>query len=117
MKYVLSWFERPQGSPMEYENAQKRILEVFGQWKAPANFKIEFFVIRVGEWGGHMELMALAKAYGISINVLHGDGQIDKITPGDEQEEIGDNAREIWLGFYRHSHGLGEHYNSLRKAP
>ena len=27
---------------------------VFGQWKAPANFKIEFFVIRVGEWGGHM---------------------------------------------------------------
>ena len=53
MKYVLSWFERPQGSPIEYENAQKRILEVFGQWKAPANFKIEFFVIRVGEWGGH----------------------------------------------------------------
>ena len=39
---------------MEYENAQKRILEVFGQWKAPGNFKIEFFVIRVGEWGGHM---------------------------------------------------------------
>jgi hypothetical protein len=54
MKYVISWFERPQGSPMEYENAQKRILEVFGQWKAPANFKIEFFVVRVGEWGGHM---------------------------------------------------------------
>src|SRR5204863_2569386 len=54
MKYVISWFERPQGSPIEYENAQKRILEVFGQWKAPANFKIEFFVIRVGEWGGHM---------------------------------------------------------------
>ena len=54
MKYVISWFERPQGSPIEYENAQKRILEVFGQWKAPADFKIEFFVIRVGEWGGHM---------------------------------------------------------------
>jgi len=54
MKYVISWFERPQGSPMEYESAQKRILEVFGQWKAPSNFKIDFFVIRVGEWGGHM---------------------------------------------------------------
>jgi len=52
MKYVISWFERPQGSPLEYENAQKRILEVFGQWKAPANFKIEFFVIRVGERRG-----------------------------------------------------------------
>ena len=34
MKYVLSWTERPQGSPIEYENAQKRILEVFTQWNA-----------------------------------------------------------------------------------
>ena len=48
MKYMISWFERPQGSPAEYENAQKRILEVFGQWKAPAGFKIELFVVRVG---------------------------------------------------------------------
>jgi hypothetical protein len=54
MKYMISWFERPQGSPMEYENVQKRILEVFTKWKAPANFKIEMFVVRVGEWGGHM---------------------------------------------------------------
>lgn len=54
MKYMISWFERPQGSPAEYENAQKRILEVIGQWKAPANMKIELFVVRVGEWGGHM---------------------------------------------------------------
>ena len=54
MKYVISWNERPQGSPAEYENAQKRILEVFGQWKAPENFKIEFFVVRVGDWGGHL---------------------------------------------------------------
>jgi hypothetical protein len=41
MKYMISWFERPQGSAAEYEAAQKRILEVFGQWKAPAEFKIE----------------------------------------------------------------------------
>ncbi len=57
MKYMLSWFERPQGSPIEYENAQKRILEVFSQMaerKATANFKIEMFVIRVGDWGGYM---------------------------------------------------------------
>lgn len=26
MKYMISWFERTQGSPVEYENAQKRIL-------------------------------------------------------------------------------------------
>ena len=56
MKYMISWNERSQGSPMEYENAQKRILEVFTQWKAPDNFKIELFVIRVGDWGGYMLL-------------------------------------------------------------
>ena len=54
MKYMLTWTERPQGSPVEYENAQKRILEVFTQWKAPANFKIEMFVVRVGDWGGYL---------------------------------------------------------------
>ncbi len=54
MKYMINWYERSQGSALEYENAQKRILEVFRPWKAPANFKIEVFVIRVGEWGGHM---------------------------------------------------------------
>jgi muconolactone delta-isomerase len=54
MRYMISWSERPQGSPAEYENAQKRILDVFGQWIAPANFKIEMFVVRVGDWGGYM---------------------------------------------------------------
>lgn len=56
MKYVISWNERSQGSPTEYENAQKRILDVFSQWTAPDNFKIEMFVIRVGDWGGYMLL-------------------------------------------------------------
>jgi len=54
MKYMISWFERPQGSALEYENAQKRLLDVFGKWKAPVNFKIELFVVRVGDWGGYM---------------------------------------------------------------
>ena len=54
MKYMLTWTERSQGSALEYENAQKRILEVFTQWKAPDNFKIEMFVVRVGDWGGYM---------------------------------------------------------------
>jgi hypothetical protein len=56
MKFMLTWTERSQGSAMEYENAQKRILEVFTQWEAPANFHIELFVIRVGDWGGYMML-------------------------------------------------------------
>jgi muconolactone delta-isomerase len=56
MKYVITWNERPQGSALDYEGAQKRILEVFTQWKAPDNFVIEMFVIRVGDWGGYMLL-------------------------------------------------------------
>src|SRR5450631_2917695 len=56
MKYMLTWTERPQGSPIEYENAQKRILEVFRPWTPPAGFKIESFHIRVGDWGGYMLL-------------------------------------------------------------
>lgn len=66
-----------------------------------------------GEWGGHLELMALARGYGVGINVLHGDGRVDRIEPADSEEGKGEG--EIWLGYYRHSHGLGEHYNSLRK--
>ncbi|MBI3699615.1 MAG: DUF3303 family protein [Afipia sp.] len=54
MKYVVTWNERSQGSPMEYENAQKRILDVFTKWTAPSNLKIEMFVVRVGDWGGYM---------------------------------------------------------------
>jgi OTU domain-containing protein 6 len=65
-----------------------------------------------GEWGGHPELIALARTYGVRICVLHSDGRVDKIEP----EEAAKDVEEIWLGYYKHSHGLGEHYNSLRKA-
>ena len=64
-----------------------------------------------GEWGGHLEILALAKAYGVDFNVLQGDGNIQKIECGLEQDHP-----ELWLAYYRHSFGLGEHYNSLRKA-
>lgn len=62
------------------------------------------------EWGGHLELMALAQAYGVTINVLQGDGKVEKITGGKESSE-----KQLWLAYYRHSFGLGEHYNSLRR--
>ena len=54
MKYMVTWNERSQGSAIAYENAQRRILDVFGRWEQPANFKIELFMIRVGDWGGYM---------------------------------------------------------------
>src|SRR3954464_349310 len=54
MKYMITWNERSQGSAMEYEKTQQRILDVFRKWERPANFNIEMFVIRVGDWGGYM---------------------------------------------------------------
>ncbi|KAI0455957.1 OTU domain-containing protein 6B [Xylaria acuta] len=69
------------------------------------------------EWGGQLELLALASAYQVEIKVVqsgrtetirpsggHGDGEVEK-----------DGDRTIWLAYYRHGYGLGEHYNSLRK--
>lgn len=54
MKYMITWNERSQGSAIEYEKAQQRILDVFLKWQAPSVFKIEMFVVRVGDWGGYM---------------------------------------------------------------
>ena len=35
MKYMITWSERSQGSAIDYENAQKRILDVFRRWERP----------------------------------------------------------------------------------
>lgn len=64
-----------------------------------------------GEWGGQLELMALAKTYGTNINVLQDFGRVEKIESGSS-----DSSKTMWLGYYKHGFGLGEHYNSLRKA-
>ena len=56
MKYVLSWSERPGAGPSEYEAAQKRILDVFGNWDTPAGLTFHQFVVRVGDWGGYAVL-------------------------------------------------------------
>jgi OTU domain-containing protein 6 len=65
-----------------------------------------------GEWGGQLELMALSKAYCTDVNVLQDFGRVEKIESGN-----GDSNRAIWLGYYKHGFGLGEHYNSLRNVP
>jgi len=65
------------------------------------------------EWGGHLELLALAKTYNVEICVLQ-DGIAQNIEPGLEGAK---EPEKIWLAYYRHNFGLGEHYNSLRKAP
>ncbi len=54
MKYMISWQERPQGSPIEYENAQKRILGVFRHWNMPESLNVQQFLVRVGDYGGYI---------------------------------------------------------------
>jgi muconolactone delta-isomerase len=54
MKQMISWRERPMGSPADYESAQSRILSVFKHWKQPESFKVLQWVIRVGDWGGYL---------------------------------------------------------------
>ncbi|TVY37560.1 OTU domain-containing protein [Lachnellula subtilissima] len=65
------------------------------------------------EWGGHLELLALAKTYNVEICVLQNGGA-QNIEPGLKGSK---DPEKIWLAYYRHGFGLGEHYNSLRKAP
>jgi OTU domain-containing protein 6 len=65
------------------------------------------------EWGGHLELLALARTYNVEICVLQ-EGGLQTIEPVSEGKG---EPEKIWLAYYRHGFGLGEHYNSLRKVP
>ncbi|OQD65445.1 hypothetical protein PENPOL_c006G08262 [Penicillium polonicum] len=69
------------------------------------------------EWGGQLELQAIARAYGVEINVVQKDGRMEKIESGDNDnfDEEEKRKRVIWLAYYRHTYGLGEHYNALVK--
>ncbi|KAI5860265.1 OTU-domain-containing protein [Durotheca rogersii] len=70
------------------------------------------------EWGGQLELAALASAYGVAIRVLQ-DGRTETVEPAGGGGGSGGGGRDrttIWLAYYRHGYGLGEHYNSLRPA-
>ncbi|KAK5942485.1 OTU protein [Knufia obscura] len=62
------------------------------------------------EWGGHLELQAIAKAFNANVNVLRASGHVDRLEPEEKSE------KEIWLAYYKHSFGLGEHYNALKKT-
>ncbi|KAJ1326250.1 OTU domain-containing protein 6 [Microdochium nivale] len=73
-------------------------------------------------WGGQLELTALANVYGVEIRVVQ-DGRTETIAPSSsssggagDKDEKEKNKRTIWLAYYRHGYGLGEHYNSLRPA-
>jgi hypothetical protein len=64
-------------------------------------------------WGGHLELTALAAALQRQIKV-HAVG-MPTVTIGDEYAGEG-KAPALELCYLRHAFGLGEHYNSTKKA-
>jgi OTU domain-containing protein 6 len=76
------------------------------------------------EWGGQLELSALANAYGVEIRVVQGGSRVEVVSPAAQDGEKGEvkgegegeGKKTIWLAYYRHGYGLGEHYNSLRKT-
>ncbi|KAG5934370.1 hypothetical protein E4U59_006256 [Claviceps monticola] len=83
------------------------------------------YVVRVSdmaEWGGHLDLMALAGEYGVEIRVVQEGGRIERIGVREgveekekkKEEEKEKERKVLWLAYYRHGYGLGEHYNSLR---
>lgn len=61
------------------------------------------------EWGGDMEILALAKEFNAPVSVLMSGRAIHRVNE-DGQEP------ELKLVYYKHVYGLGEHYNSLRDA-
>jgi OTU domain-containing protein 6 len=63
------------------------------------------------EWGGQLELQAIARSYRINIRVLQADGRVENIESEGEAK-----GEDVWLAYYRHSFGLGEHYNALKKV-
>jgi OTU domain-containing protein 6 len=77
---------------------------------------LETYVARIrdtAEWGGQLELTALARRYGAEIRVVQ-DGRMERIG---EQDGAHKTPKVLWLAYYRHGYGLGEHYNSLRQKP
>ncbi|CAI7673745.1 unnamed protein product [Penicillium palitans] len=94
------------------------IMEHKGDFEAFMEEPLESYTRKIkltAEWGGQLELQAIARAYGVEINVVQKDGRMEKIESGDSDsfDEEEKRKRVIWLAYYRHTYGLGEHYNAL----
>lgn len=120
--------DAPESSPLPYR-AVRRAAAAYMEAHADefAGFLEEplgTYAARIrdtAEWGGQLELSALANAYGVEIRVVQ-DGRTEVVRPheksqgGEGRGEGQDELKTLWLAYYRHGYGLGEHYNSLRSA-
>lgn len=56
-------------------------------------------------WGSDMEILALSRLLDLVTSVIQADSTVTINEEG---------TKPIFLGYFRHSYGLGEHYNSLQ---
>jgi hypothetical protein len=54
MKYVLTWTKKRHGTTAEFEDGQRRVLELMRAWRRPDTVVIREFLVRVGEPGGYV---------------------------------------------------------------
>lgn len=112
------------GEPGEpgYKAVRRRVAEYIGAHGAEyAGFLeegVESYVHKIrdtAEWGGQIELAAVANVWGVEVWVVQ-DGETEVVRPTGEEDAAVEGGRgRMWLAYYRHGYGLGEHYNSLRK--
>lgn len=66
-------------------------------------------IVTSSEWGGHIEIAALAHICGNPIEVIQANGP--SVITGDKDAEP-----KLIICYHRHIYGLGEHYNSIVPA-
>ena len=56
MLFMVKWKEKAQGSAEAYDQAQERVLRLFGQWDAGPRTTVHHFVVRAGSFSGYIIL-------------------------------------------------------------
>ncbi|KAJ4306144.1 OTU protein [Collariella sp. IMI 366227] len=94
---------------------QEQRMQVVGGGERPnvMPYRVEYArkIGETAEWGGQLELSALANAYGVEIRVVQGGGRVEVVAPteatGVMRRGWDGERKTIWLAYYRHGYGLG----------
>jgi len=109
-----------QGDNVDYKQIRKTCAQVLSEEEeefmpfAEIETTYENYVDKVAsssEWGGHLELRALAMGLKRPIVVYSADAP--PLIMGEEYKDQNDSVEEIRLSFHRYYYALGEHYNSV----
>ncbi|KTW31324.1 uncharacterized protein T551_01396 [Pneumocystis jirovecii RU7] len=65
-------------------------------------------------WGGEVEIIALARAYKVNVELIQMKGPPLKINYEPNSQSPLDDKNAVKLSYYQHMYALGAHYNSLR---